>query len=263
MMLQIRPGLSVLPGDLERGKEDDGSSVALPRSSRSEDIGSQADVLASIIQKVKPYGAEHVARIGEEETENILEACWARGVEARTRAMQGAACGMARGQGGSPGGVGEPLGGLFGASWGLLVISWGPLGALRRFCVGLRGARNARASSQTSALLTFPRRRTPAAKLGRRQMLRSRGMPGQRSRPKRRRHHRCPHTSRTYWSFAADLLAASSAGLSPGSRMILAIVQAFSGLWSHLEARFGFLARNYSIKTNNLRNQSMFYTCRT
>ena len=115
----------------------------------------------------------------------------------------------------------------------------------------------------SSALLTFPRRRTPAAKLGRRQMLRSRGMPGQRSRPKRRRHHRCPHTSRTYWSFAADLLAASSAGLSPGSRMILAIVQAFSGLWSHLEARFGFLARNYSLKTKNLRNQSMFYTCRT
>ena len=139
LMLQIRPGLSVLPGDLERGKEDDGSSVALPRSSRSEDIGSQADVLASITQKVKPYGAEHGARLGEEETENILEACWARGVEARTRAMQGAACGMARGQGGSPGGVGEPLGGLFGASRGLLVISWGPLGALRRFCVGLHG----------------------------------------------------------------------------------------------------------------------------
>ena len=61
---------------------------------------------------------------------------------------------------------------------------------------------------------------------------------------------------------ACCLLAASSAGLSPGSRMILAIVQAFSGLWSHLEARFGFLARNYSIKTKNLRNQSMFSPCR-
>ena len=49
-MLQIRQGLSAPQGGLERGKEGDGNSVALLRSSRSEDIVSQADASSSIIQ---------------------------------------------------------------------------------------------------------------------------------------------------------------------------------------------------------------------